>query len=1022
LYKRIKINSIALAMSLFSFVFYMAPSQAAVILEKGMSQIAVAPEMPYFEDQTGSQSFYQAQAQFKRFEQRAAPHDSTVVSLRKHDSLYWFRLPITNNTTDQNWVLHLYPLDGQKYPLRLQEIVVYLNGDSDQPILKTQNSFIPLNVIPGKQSDFLIMVKTIPGIDAVFQPVLKTEKKFYDYSKQQSAHMTTAWVVTSIFVTASLIFFGLSRLPVFLVFAIYAVVLIQGMTLINGINEKLYNILFSIISPAAITAFVAGLVSFAAAIVSWVSLRDKQIPPLLKFITAFTLVISLAVLFSQDALTKLPIPTQFTAHLILVITGAVLSLIALTQSFTDSKKSWLIPAWVIFIVQGFFALFNPLLLPFLHLSLLGTAFTIQVYALWHEQEKLRSDQQQRLQIEMNQVRQQQDKDNYVWERKLESERSLLNSAKQREALRSSQLAEAKQQAEEANKAKSDFLAMITHEIRTPMTGIMGMVSLMAHTPLDEKQKEYIDTVQYAGEALLTLLNDVLDFSKMEKGAIALETIPFTIRNLVQSVITLMSGRANEKSLKLITHIADHVPDVFEGDPNRIRQVLINLLSNAIKFTERGNVTVSIASEKPDAAGRVPVHFKVVDTGIGISKEGQEKLFGAYAQADASISRRFGGTGLGLNICRMLVQAMGGDIEVESELDQGSTFYFTLMLTPSDQSAIHHYQVVQDTGPIDPLHVLVVDDNAVNLKVIAGLLEMDKHIVTTTESGTEAINLVQARDFDLIFMDIQMPDFDGLTVTRAIRRMSNPKKSKVIVYALTGMGRDEDEAACRAAGMNGLLMKPITVPHLKRVLAQVAAAKKIKDGQMPVQTTAESNQEEDDMKLKDVLDKTIDKAKAVTEDVKRTYDEIKEQVRIGLASDDIPVNESGILDEDNFPQDLTTTEKNVVINFANLNELRQSLPAESFMDIYSDLEGKSIELVEQIEAAWKDRDIDDISEKAHNLRGMAGNFGLHVLSKIAERAEKAARNNNKELVELAVVKLRPALNRTIDVLNDWKAQA
>ncbi|HEY1095626.1 MAG TPA: ATP-binding protein, partial [Alphaproteobacteria bacterium] len=642
------------------------------------------------------------------------------------------------------------------------------------------------------------------------------------------------------------------------------------------------------------------------------------------------------------------------------------------------------------------------------LAVLGIAFTVQVYALWHEQEKNRVEQQQRLQIEMNQLRQQHEKDNFIWERKLESERSLLNNAKQREALRSSQLAEAKLVAEEANKAKSDFLAMITHEIRTPMTGIMGMLHLTAHTPLSEKQKEYIDTIQYAGEALLTLLNDVLDYSKLEKGAIVLESIPFTVRNLVQSIITLMSGRANEKSLKLITHIADKVPDVLEGDPNRIRQVLINLLSNAIKFTDRGNVTVDISCDKEDADGRIPLHFKVIDTGIGISKEAQEKLFGAYAQADASISRRFGGTGLGLNICRMLVQAMGGDVHVTSIPDHGSTFAFTIMLKASDQQAIHQYQVSgQETGPIPPLNVLVVDDNAVNLKVIAGLLEMDNHIVTTTESGTQAMNLVEMKDFDLIFMDIQMPDFDGLTVTKAIRRMSNPKKSKVTIYALTGMGREEDEAACRAAGMNGILIKPITVPSLKRILTTVSNAKTLKD--------IAASSKEDQMKLQDV----VKKAQDVVEDVKKTYLDIKDQVRQGLASDEIPVLESGVLDEDNYPADLTKAEKNIVFNVHTLEELRQSLPEHSFTEIFDELDSKSLELVDAIELAWKDRDRDDIAEKAHNLRGMAGNFGLNMLSTIAERIERAVKAKDDEKLDASVNKLRAAFTRTVEVLHGWK---
>lgn len=1014
MYNKILIIKHLTLLAAFLLTLMTMPAQAFVMLQGDTESVAVAPEILYFEDQTGSQSFFQAQSQFKRFEREAAPHDSTLIHLNREGSVYWLKMPVVNGTDQPNWVLHFESFQNiNTKPVWLDEITIFTNDSVGKPLYTTRNNYIPLALSSQRQNDFLIMVKTIPGLETSFKPVLQTEQRFAADQRAESSQMTVSWIIISIFATASLIFFALSRVNAFLLFAVYSLVFIQGSIMSVDMGKKLYGLLSNVMAPVQILPFMATLISLAAVMLTASSIKDKALPAVLKLLAAVLVAMLVCSLFAKGVLLSIPVSVQVISKIVLLVTGSILAIIALSQSFQDTRNLWLLPAWLIFALQAFMIVANPLVLPFVHLALLGIAMIIQIYVLWQAQEKVRQEQQQKLQIEMNTVRQQHEKENFMWERKLESERGLLNTAKQREALRSTQLAEAKAQAEAANKAKSDFLAMITHEIRTPMTGIMGMVHLTAQTSLDDKQREYIDTIQNAGETLLILLNDVLDYSKLEKGAIVVETIPFNLRMVVQSVVTLMSGRANEKSLRIITHIADDVPDHLEGDPNRMRQVLINLLSNAIKFTERGSVTVDITREDSKPEGEtdhgIALKFKIIDTGIGISKEGQEKLFGAYNQADASIARRFGGTGLGLNICRMLIQAMGGEIHVQSTPGQGSTFWFNLVLAESSAESAA-FMAHQDVELIDipPLTVLVVDDNPVNLKVVAGLLELDGHKVRTAESGTQAMQMVENGTFDLIFMDIQMPGFDGLTITKAIRKMSDRDKATVPIYALTGMGRDEDEQACQAAGMNGILMKPIRVPAFKRILVAVSQTK---HKHAPAAT---AKPHEDPMKLKDIADK----AKEVVADAKRTYEDVKSQVRIGLASDQISPHETGIAPPV-ATQTLSDSDRSALLSLATLEDLHKSLPAESFAEILAELEGKSDELVTGIELGWKARDKDDVAEKAHNLRGMAGNFGLNLLSLISERIERAVKTGQDDVVSAEVGRLTATLTHTKAALKDWK---
>ncbi len=466
-------------------------------------------------------------------------------------------------------------------------------------------------------------------------------------------------------------------------------------------------------------------------------------------------------------------------------------------------------------------------------NLLMNSIRLAIYEQEHTE--LVADKEQAVR-QINILKQQHGKlieDNYRQYRlNQEREKEYARKLESEIAQQTAELREANARLEEISRLKSDFLANMSHELRTPMNAIIGFTELLAETELDDEQEDYTNTIAQSASSLLGLINDILDLAKIESGKLELEERPYDLADTVENVEAMFRLPAQAKNVEIKCEIDDKVPAWIMGDSIRLRQILVNLVGNAMKFTESGSITIRVSFQGDSGTQKV-CRFCVQDTGIGIPAERVEAIFDKFTQADGSTTRKYGGSGLGLAICRQLVALMGGTISVESEEGKGSSFIFTLPLevarqevakTPEKQKAVLH---AKKSG-----RILLVEDNPVNQRLAKILISRQGYDVDVANDGLEALEHIKSESYDLVFMDVQMPNMDGLTATSEIRKLETDeaastsyksfagREEPLLIVGLTAHARKEDEQACYDAGMNAFLTKPIIKDKLTGLLAEM----------------------------------------------------------------------------------------------------------------------------------------------------------------------------------------------------------
>jgi signal transduction histidine kinase/DNA-binding response OmpR family regulator/HPt (histidine-containing phosphotransfer) domain-containing protein len=778
-------------------------------------------------------------------EGRMNPFDKgNIIKLGSRPISYWIVTEIRNNSWNEDWVITL----GNNITGRFGQLgAIYLYDDESRTryvdtINASKNPYyhrgsmmgnaIPVKIKSAQKSLMVMYVTPDAGAPVMIAPHLMSAQKFMTSA---SSPFSASRMFTGFFAMMVGFYLGmvvLRKMRGGILFALFYAILLVSFQLQNDETysssasaNELLGMAFSILvilGMAGAARFLGirkndyfqnrvilavQLIVFLSALAGcFVMQPDSLMKPLMLFLPALLGVVFIVLLSLAQGQSGKYAAYQFSASWMMLLVGLIITLLSSTSLFVPNNYT----------VGAFWISLIPM-------SLMMVSASITRLMMIENDEILSIEEQKSEEESIALLKQTREtSENARLMRVIEHEREVLAELREREAQQNQEMRVARDMADEASRAKSAFLAVISHEIRTPMSGVMGMVRLLLDTSLSREQRDYAQTIQDSGDAMLSLLNDILDFEKIESGMMELEQIDFDLPRLINGIVTLMSGHVEAKNITLKADMASDFPRFLIGDPVRLRQVILNLAGNAIKFTDRGGVIIHVSAEDSSDSHLKRVHFAIRDTGVGISKEAQKNLFNPFAQADSSVSRRFGGTGLGLAISQRLIESMGGKIAIDSIEGRGSTFHFTLMMEEGSAENIGNSvgSFKAHAQPSKKLSVLVVDDNEITQKLMKEFVHRFGHEVTTAPSGEKALEILGERSFDVALMDMELPGISGIGATKAIRALRDREKSHMPVIAMTGNVRAEDIHKCYAANMNGHIAKPIDPDKLRIQLQKV----------------------------------------------------------------------------------------------------------------------------------------------------------------------------------------------------------
>lgn len=963
---------------------------------------------------------------------RGVRQDSDIINLGFDPGPVWLVFSITNNSKQEDWVLD-FGMFTEGRMGKAKKLIVK-NHTRDETFVRAlredekpgsfgetlNGSGVPVKISLQKSELFIVYIETEGNLPATLVPkVMSEHQQLNGFTLPKVA----ATLLTAFFITAAM-FFGaaayLEKKPLFGLFSAYYLTNMLMFLL-------LFFVFFVPFVPASYAAaFLFPVCFLIGAAITWmfldISVEDYSDNAVILSLASFIVASSLIAAVLPDRAT---IFNELLSFLPSTLGMLALAAIAFTHAQQGKFTGY-------YLASGWLAAFIGSLLTMMAAARIFGGNSILLNAYWiglisqsmffaeglsqkiqksREAERIAYSRESRAAQSLARLKQSKETaDQARLLRVIERERELMAELREQEMQRTEEMRRAKEMADHANRAKSAFLAVVSHEIRTPMTGIMGILRLFRDTKLSKEQSDFLLTIQKSGDTMMVLLNDILDFEKIESGNMELEEIDFDLPKLVQGVVTLMSGHAADRNVMLLSDTPPDFPAALMGDPTRLRQVLLNLVNNAIKFTENGTVTIRLRAtrlenKKDGVKGNYEIYIAVEDTGIGISEKAQERLFTPFEQADASVSRKYGGTGLGLAICRKLVNAMGGTISLSSQIGVGSTFFFSLLMKEGSAGAQEEEDTYAAPSPAPsgpPLRLLVVEDNEINRKVLQNFLEKQNHLVSLADSGEMGLDIFGRGEFDAVFMDINLTGMSGVETAKTIRMMPDKRMAETPIIALTGNVDEDDVQSFYNAGINAVMSKPIDYDHLIALLGEV---RKNKPGQAASTTNAARQryeapepqpEEEEEAPAQHYSEDSYNKPQ--NEDITPLHKFLQEQ------------------EQEQAPT--VKADFGNIFDVKMLDGLLHSLGKDQMKELLGGFIQKTDEIVAKLLAASSANDNAACYESAHELRGMAANFGMKDLAAIANVIEKAMHNNQPEKAAPEIEKLPGSAEATKAAIQSW----